>query len=598
MSTESNNRTDDATPAPLEAAPASQGVPVRFLALMLLLVVAVSLWVMRPVLANGFVHYDDDLYLGELERMGRFSWSSLQWMWTSLQPFYLQPIVWMTHLADYQIWGLNPLGHHLTNLLLHGVYVALVGTLVWMLTSAAAAVDDRRNLEEKPTTVAPFDPTQGERLALSAGVALVCGIHPLQVESVAWVAARNGLLCSVWMVATLCAYVRAVGDGERKPGWWWATTALCAIALLTKPLAVSLPLVMLVVDFFPLRRHVHRNLWRLVGEKWLMIVLCGAAAVGAIAAQPHVEGLGEYALGPRLLVAARGMVFYLWKLVWPGWLSPFYPLTYHVSLGTAEFLVPLLACVAITVVAIWQRKRAPVIAAAWASYLAILLPESGLVQSGGQAVANRYAYLPMVPVLLAFGCGLVWIWRRVPVAVRAIICALLAVWLVFLGVRTRQEIAVWHDDFSLWGTWLSYFPNDPSGEYNMGVTLLRNGRVAEARPFVERAIAHSDPHARPVPMARATLGVIYLKTHAYPQAIDQLQQAIAAAPTLVTARYNLACAYARSGRLAEAYATLQELIKAYPEYASLAVRDGELTALRDDPEYAPRFAALVGAAKN
>jgi Flp pilus assembly protein TadD len=549
--------------------------------LTLLLVTVLSLWVLRPVLANGFLHYDDDLYLAELQRMGSFSWSSLQWMWTSLQPFYLQPIVWMTHLADYQLWGLNPLGHHLTNLLLHGVYVALVGTLVWMLTGKGG------------------DMRPGERLAMSAGVALVCGIHPLQVESVAWVAARNGLLCSVWMVAALCAYVCAVGDGAKtKRGWWWVTMALCAIALLTKPFAVSLPLVMLAVDFFPLQRHMNRSPWRLVGEKWLMIVLCGAAAVGAIAAQPHVEGLGENAIGQRLLVAARGVVFYLWKLAWPAWLSPFYPLSNHMSLWSAEFLVPVLACVGITVTAIWQRKRVPVLLAAWVSHLAILLPVSGLVPTGGQAAANRYAYLPMVPVLIVAGSGMVWIWRRAAVAIRAAICVVVAAWLVFLGWRTRQDIAVWHDDFSLWGTWLSRFPDDPSGEYNMGLTLLRNGRLAEARPFVERAVARSDPHARPLPMARATLGVIYLKTHAYGQAVEQLRQAVGADATLLTARYNLACAYARLGRLAEAYDTLRELISAHPEYATLAARDGELTAVRSDPEYKERFSALIGATKN
>jgi tetratricopeptide (TPR) repeat protein len=203
----------------------------------------------------------------------------------------------------------------------------------------------------------------------------------------------------------------------------------------------------------------------------------------------------------------------------------------------------------------------------------------------------------MVPVVIVLGSGVLWAWRRGPVAIRAAIGVLLAAWLVFLGLRTRQEIAVWRDDFSLWGTWLARFPDDPSGQYNMGLTLLRNGRLAEARPFVEFAVAHSDPHARPLPMARATLGVIYLKTHAYGQAVEQLQQAIAAEATLLTARYNLACAYARLGRLAEAYGTLRELINAHPEYASLTARDGELVALRNDPEYKERFAALVGATK-
>ena len=161
------------------AAQPTQGLPNRVLIYLLLAVSVISLWVFRPVLANGFLNWDDQIYLAELGRMGRFSWTSLRWMWTSLQPFYLQPIAWMTHLADYQLWGMNAMGHHATNWLLHGTYVALVGTLVWLLTGTAGNVRKR------------------ERLAMSAGIALVCGIHPLQVESVAWVAARNGLLCSV-----------------------------------------------------------------------------------------------------------------------------------------------------------------------------------------------------------------------------------------------------------------------------------------------------------------------------------------------------------------------------------------------------------------
>ena len=561
------------------AEPSSQRGSTRALFWSLLTVSVISLWVFRPVLFNGFVHWDDDIYLAELVRMGRFSLSSLRWMWTSLQPFYLQPIVWMTHLADYQLWGLNPVGHHATNWLLHGVYVVFVGALVWLLAGKAGSVRPR------------------ERLALSAVIALVCGIHPLQVESVAWVAARNGLLCSVWMVAVLCAYIRAVGDaGKPKRGWWWATVALHAIALLTKPFAVSLPVVMLAVDFFPLRRHLGRSAWRLVGEKWLMIALSAAAAVGAVAAQPHVQEVVEDALGVRMLVATRGVVFYLWKLVWPAWLSPFYPLGEHASLWSAEFLVPVLFCAVVTIVAVWQRKRTPVLLAAWGSYLALLLPVSGLVQVGGQAVADRYAYLAMVPVLLALGSGVLWLWRRGPV-VKVALCAVVGAWLIFLGLRTREQIPVWHDDKSLWGALLSHFPNDLMGNYNLGLAMLRDGRLAEARRLVEWAVVNSDPHARPLPSARATLGTIYLKTHAYTQAVEQLQQAIAADATLWAARYNLACAYTRLGRLAQAYDVLRELLASQPAYASLAVRDGELAALRDDPEYAEQFASLVGGAR-
>jgi tetratricopeptide (TPR) repeat protein len=560
----------------VKAAQSTQDPSNRLLVYLLLAVSVISLWVFHPVLANGFVNWDDQIYLAELGRMVRFSWSSLRWMWTSLQPFYFQPIAWMTHLADYQIWGANAVGHHATNWVLHGIYVALVGTLVWMLTGAA------KNLRVT------------ERLVMSAGIALVCGIHPLQVESVAWVAARNGLLCSVWMVATLCAYVRAVGSGGvPKRSWWWATIALQAIALLTKPFAVSLPLVMLALDFFPLRRNTERGWGRLLAEKWLMIALSIAAAVGAVAAQEHLNELVEYTFWSRVLVAARGVVFYLWKLIWPAWLSPFYPLDSRISLHSEEFLVPLLFCAVVTIVAVWQRARVPVLAAAWWSYLAVLGPVLGLLQVGGQAVADRYAYLAMVPALIAIVSGLVWLWRRGSMVFKTVLIVVLGLWFTFLGLSTREQIPVWHDDLSLWGTAVGHFPDNPLANYNVALALLKKGHLEEARVTAERAVKYSDPRTPQLPLARSTLGAIYLKTHAYNLAVEQLQQAIKADGTLWAARYNLACSYARLGRLEEAYDELQTVIVAQPEYARLASRDSELGALRDDPAYGARLIALI-----
>jgi hypothetical protein len=558
------------------AAQPTESLPNRILICLLLAVSVLSLWVFRPVLANGFVNWDDQIYLAELARMREFSWSSLRWMWTSIQPFYLQPIAWMTHLADYQLWGMNAIGHHATNWVLHGIYIALVGTLVWLLTGVAENVRRR------------------ERLAMSAGIALACGIHPLQVESVAWVAARNGLLCSVWMVAALCAYVRAVGSsGKPKCGWWWTTIALQAVALLTKPFAVSLPLVMLALDFFPLRRHAERSWWSLLGEKWLMIVLSAAAAVGAVAAQEHLEGLVEYTFWARVLVAARGVVFYLWKLVWPAWLSPFYPLESHISLHSEEFLVPLLVCVVVTVVAVWQRNLVPALAAAWWSYLALLGPVLGLLQVGGQAVADRYAYLAMVPALIALSSAILWLWRRGSLLFKTVLYVVLVLWFVFLGLSTRKQIGVWRDDLSLWSAVLSHFPNDPLANYNAAMAQLKTGHLAEARAAAERAVNHSDPRTPQLPMARATLGAIYLKSHAYDMAVEQLQQAVKADGTLWAARYNLACSYTRLGRLAEAYDELHAVITAQPEYATLAARDSELGSLRDNPAYEARLMALI-----
>ncbi|HUJ09838.1 MAG TPA: tetratricopeptide repeat protein [Verrucomicrobiae bacterium] len=562
-----------------ETAPLFLRASRRLLLFSLLAVSVVSLWLFRPVLANGFVNWDDQGYIEQLVRMGRFSLSSLRWMWTSLQPFYLQPIAWMTHLADYQLWGLNPVGHHATNWLLHGVYVLLVGILVWMLTDKAG------NLHSE------------ERLGLSTFVALVCGIHPLQVESVAWVSARNGLLCSVWMVATLCVYLQAVGGDEIRRRWWWAAVALQLVALLTKPFAVSLPLLMLAIDFFPLQRHKQRGWWRLLREKWLLFILSALAAVGAIGSQEHLEGLAGERLSARLLDATRGFVFYLWKLIWPAWLSPFYPLQSKISLPSIEFLVPLVICILVTVVVVWQRQRAPLLAAAWWSYIVILLLVSGLLQVGGQAVADRYAYLAMVPPLIVLTCGLGWLWRHNGIMLRILIGTMLGVWLVFLGLNTRKQIPVWRDGVSLWTAVLTHFPNDPRANFNLAMALVGEGRLSAARPYAECAVNFSDPHAPQLPMARAALGTIDLKTHAYGAAVDQLRQAIASDDQLFAARYNLACAYARLGDLAEAMEVLRQLLATRPEYAALAARDSELAALRNDPRYAARFAELVGTTK-
>ncbi len=203
-------------------------------------------------------------------------------------------------------------------------------------------------------------------------------------------------------------------------------------------------------------------------------------------------------------------------------------------------------------------------------------------------------YLAMVPVLIALGSALLWLWHRGSILFKTVLCVVLGLWFVFLGLSTRKEIRVWRDDLSLWGAALSHFPNDPLANYNEALALLNTGHLAEARVFAEDAVNNSDPRAPQLPMARSTLGAIYLKTHAYDLAVGQLQQAVKADGTLWAAQYNLACSYARLGRLPEAYDELRAVIAAQPEYATLAARDGELKPLRDDPAYKARLTVLIG----
>ena len=547
----------------------------RILLLSLLGVAVVSLWVFRPCLSNGFVNWDDQGYIEQLVRLKTFSWSSLRWIWTSLQPFYFQPIDWMTHLMDYRCWGLDPVGHHATNWFLHGLYVVSIGLLVWLLTGQAGVSRVR------------------ERMAFSALVALVCGIHPLQVESVAWISARNGLLCSFWMVLALIFYLRAVDDQQIRSRWWWATVAVQVVALLTKPFAVSLPLLFLVLDFFPLGRQRRRGWGPLFREKWMFFLLSALAALGAIASQEQLERLSGEPVSGRVLAACRGFVFYLWKLIWPAWLSPFYPLESAVELRKMEYGVPAAICLGMALAIFWLRKRLPILPAAAIAYVAILLPVSGLVQVGGQAVADRYAYLAMVPPLLVLASGGLQLWRISGIAVRGLISAAMILWLVFLGVQTRSQIPIWRDGVSLWSSVLRRFPTDPRANFNLAMAFVGLGDFSKALPYAERAVNSSDPNTPQLPVARATLGTIYLKTHDYAGATNQLQQALAANPNLPAARYNLACAHVRLGQLSQALEELRELIAAHPEYAVLARRDSELASLRQNPKLALQFADLV-----
>ena len=207
----------------------------RMVLILALAVAAITICAHWGCVHGGFLNWDDDLYLEEVAWHPQLSWQTITWAFSAAVPFYYHPLTFLSHVADHQLWGADPCGHHLTNLLLHGLNSGLVALFVWLLMENVSA-------------------SFGERLALACGVALVFGLHPLQVEPVAWLAERKTLLCGFFSLLSLCAYLQMT----RRPSscrWRWATTLLFAAALLAKPMAMSLPLVMLALDFCPLRRH-------------------------------------------------------------------------------------------------------------------------------------------------------------------------------------------------------------------------------------------------------------------------------------------------------------------------------------------------------
>lgn len=524
-----------------------------------LALVVVTFWLYAPTRNYRLVNWDDDIYLHEVRPHVPVTAQTIRWAFTTFVPFYYHPLTWLSHAADAQFFGDRLGGPHLVNVALHAANAVAVFALGWLVFGEVRAISRR------------------QRWVMAAGVAAVFAAHPLQVESVAWLAERKTVLCGCFSLLSLCAYLRGARPGGTA-GWHGTALALYAAALLSKPMAVPLPVVMLVLDGWPLRRHESAGWRRLFAEKWsywLLSVVTGVVTVVAQAQWGAVRGLAGLGVSERLLVAARGAVFYLWRLAWPAWLSPYYPLG-TVSIWQPEFLVPVSIVVAVTGLCFCCRRKLPALLAAWAAYLALLAPASGLVQVGAQAVAARFVYLAMVPMLLLLAGGLWWCGQNVRAPGRWALAALVAAALVFDASRSRADLPAWRDEESLWRQALRYFPESGIANFHLAMALVEQHRFAEALPHAEYAVTVVPEN----PLAQLTLGVARLKTGRSAAAEPALRETLRLAPGYAAAQYNLACALSRQGRIAEARGVLRELLAREPSYRALAARDADLAGAR------------------
>ncbi len=292
-----------------------------------LVIFAATFCLYSPSLGGEFLRGDDWENLHHAIRWNGMSRGAVQWAFTSAGPYY-QPLPRLSHALDYQIWRKHAAGHHLTNVVLHAVNAALVFGLAWTLLGATAL-------------------TMGERLATACGVAVVFAIHPLQVETVAWISVRTHLLCATFSIASVWAYVA----GARR----WMVWALYAAAAVSQPIAVSLPLTMLAIDYFPLRRYQEAGWRRLLLEKiplfGLGILMVTVTMItGWRSAGPMVP-MKMFPVTQRVLLMFENLAFYPAKLLWPAHLSPLYPLPAGLSLRQWPILISVLSVVIIALVA-------------------------------------------------------------------------------------------------------------------------------------------------------------------------------------------------------------------------------------------------------
>jgi tetratricopeptide (TPR) repeat protein len=477
-----------------------------------------------PSLQQGFVNWDDFYYITANPHLGRFDLAYLQWSFTTWWVLNWHPLTWISYGIDHAVWGKDAFGFHLTNVLLHAANTFLV-----------FALGQRLFRRETLST--------GATLAGAAVVAALFAVHPLHVESVAWVSERKDMLYTIFTLLALLAYLRYTqAEPKARLLAYAATLGLFALSALAKPMAVTFPAVLLLLDAWPLGRlgdAANRTRVAVV-EKLPFVAISLGLTWLTVAAQQEGGALktGELSLFERLFVAVKALGFYLAKLVAPITLVPLYPLESEITPLRWDYLLALLAVVAISTAAVVWRRRAPILAAGWAFYLNTLLPVLGIVQVGAQAAADRYMYLPILGPLAIVGAAAATVWDARP-ALRGALAAIAALVMVALGARTIVQIGVWRDSITLWEHVLAVYPGSVTAHYNLGTAFLEHDDFRKSEEWLRRAIELDPQHA----MALEKLGDLAGTRGSPNSALRYYLTAIEASPTSALPHYKVARVY-------------------------------------------------------
>ena len=515
---------------------------------MLALAVAV-LAVYGQTLGFGFIGLDDPGYVYDNPHVrAGLTWDGIGWAFSTFQQANWHPLTWLSLMLDAQLFGLHAGGYHLTNLLLHTVNTLLL--FRWLRLSTGA-------------------------LWPAAVVAFLFAVHPLHVESVAWVTERKDVLSTSFFFLTLLAYTRYTREnGSARPRAYLYLLALgsFALGLIAKPMLVTLPPLLLLLDYWPLRRFepgTSREHWRRFGQLLVEkipfgLLMAGSCAVTYIAQHSHaVVALDSLPMGFRLATAALGTGTYLQKTFWPTGLSVYYPYWSGVSLRWPVGWAVVIA--ALTVAALWQRRRRPYLTVGWLWFLGMLVPVIGIVQVGSQAVADRYTYLPHVGLFIALCWAGQETWRRWPRA-RVWIKAVTGVAMAACLALGAWQAHFWRDSVTLFGHGIAVLPGPSSRLSHLhGLALAQEGRQAEAAAAFEQAW-RANPRANNHEAAEC-LGRCWLQAGRSRDVIGLLEplarDANASADTLAL----LAEADNRNGCADEALALLRRCVERRPAEA-------------------------------
>jgi protein O-mannosyl-transferase len=564
-----------------------------------------------PVRVAGFV-YDDRNYLvnNPIVRKG-LTWPGIRWAFTSFDAANWHPLTWLSHMLDCQLFGMNPGAQHVVNVILHTANALLLFLLLFRLTN---------------------------RLWPSALVAALFAWHPLHVESVAWIAERKDVLSTLFALLSLLAYERfvrekpLVASQSKWPSNFYWSLAFFALALMSKPMPVTLPFVLLLLDCWPFGRISISDFQfpvflRLVREKWPFFVLSAASCVVTVLAQKSGEAvrtLDQVSLAIRFENTAVAYALYLWKTIWPVNLAVYYPLPDQIPPLAVAISLAMLIAISI---AVWlPRKTCPYLLVGWLWFLGTLVPVIGLVQVGSAALADRYSYFPLIGVFIAIAFGLKDLVerRRVPATV---VIAPSAVVLAACLVLTANQASCWQNEETLFRHDLAVVPDNPSAHFWIAMFFEDNHRNADALDEFRKAeelntnfmSAHfmiagllnqlGQPNEaldeyrqalRVEPENPALLdryGLVLVALGHYDAAVDQFTAASRADPADAQPHFNLAMLSALQGNDAAAVPEFREAVRLDPDNPQILTHAAELLAASEDPQARDGQTALVYALK-
>ena len=487
-----------------------------------------------------FVNYDDPQYVLKNQNVkAGLSCGSIIWAFTTGHAGNWHPLTWLSHMLDCHLFGLEPGWHHLTGLLLHLANTLLLFAVIKRMTHA---------------------------IWQSAFVAAAFALHPLHVESVAWIAERKDVLSTLFWLLTMLAYLRYV----ERPGKSWYLLALLAFALglMAKPMLVTLPFVLLLLDYWPLgrfqgRRHA-ATIYRLIGEKAPLFALAAVSSVITFFVQRSggaVIRIEQIPAISRIANAFNSYIIYITKMLWPSRLAVFYP---H-PVETPPLFQPIAAALLLLVISILVIRSARnhrYLLTGWLWFIGTLVPVIGLVQVGDQALADRYTYIPLTGLFIIIAWALPdilakWRYRKIILGASALIV------LSALSVCTRLQVRHWRSSITLFEHALEVTEDNYEAHFCIAEPLRRQGKNDEA-------IAHNSEALRIKPdyiEAHNGLGIALIEAGRPDEAVTHFTRALQLNPDCIEAKANLGVAFACQGRLDQAVTHFKEVIRTNPGYA-------------------------------